>query len=72
MIDEVIELFAVNRRYLDDLPVEEVNSFLSEMLHYVKTSNPEIYDSLKKENAFTPETETALGKAIETYKSTRK
>ncbi len=72
MIDEIIELFAVNRRYLDDLELEEVNPFLTDLLHYVHTNNPEIVETLNKEKAFSKETEEALGKAIEVFKKTRK
>lgn len=72
MIDEVIELFAVNRRYLDDLELEQVNPFLNDLLHYIHTNNPEIVETLNEEKAFSKETEEALGKAIEVFKKTRK
>ncbi len=72
MIDEVIELFAVNRRYLDDLDVSEVNPFLTDLLHYVHANNPELIETLNKEKAFSKESEETLAKAIETFKKTRK
>ncbi len=72
MIDEVIELFAVNRRYLDDLDVSEVNPFLADLLHYVHANNPELIETLNKEKAFSKESEETLAKAIETFKKTRK
>ena len=72
MFDEIIQLFAVNRGFLDDLSLEEVSPFLADLLRYVKGSCPEILESLNKEKAFSKETETALSKAIETFKKNRK
>lgn len=72
MFDEIIQLFAVNRGYLDDLSLEEVSPFLADLLRYVKGSCPEILESLNKEKAFNKETEKALSNAIETFKKNRK
>ena len=72
MFDEIIQLFAVNRGFLDDLSLEEVSPFLADLLRYVKGSFPEILESLNKEKAFSKETEKALSKAIETFKKNRK
>lgn len=72
MFDEIIQLFAVNRGFLDDLTLEEVSPFLADLLRYVKGSCPEILESLNKEKAFSKETEKALSNAIETFKKNRK
>lgn len=72
MFDEIIQLFAVNRGFLDDLSLEEVSPFLADLLRYVKGSCPEILESLNKEKAFNKETEKALSNAIETFKKNRK
>lgn len=72
MFDEIIQLFAVNRGFLDDLSLEEVSPFLADLLRYVKGSFPEIIESLNKEKAFSKETEKALSNAIETFKKNRK
>lgn len=72
MFDEIIQLFAVNRGFLDDLSLEEVSPFLADLLRYVKGSCPEILESLNKEKAFSKETEKTLSKAIETFKKNRK
>lgn len=65
---EVIELFAVKEGYLDDLPVEKVQSFLSGLYHDVEVSNKGIIDHLKKERAFDKETEDALRVAVADFK----
>ena len=72
MFDEIIQLFAVNRGFLDDLSLEEVSPFLADLLRYVKGSCPEILESLNKEKSFSKETEKALSNAIETFKKNRK
>lgn len=72
MFDEIVQLFAVNRGFLDDLTLEEVSPFLADLLRYVKGSCPEILESLNKEKAFSKETEKALSNAIETFKKNRK
>lgn len=72
MFDEIIQLFAVNCGFLDDLSLEEVSPFLTDLLRYVKGSCPEILESLNKEKAFSKETEKALSNAIETFKKNRK
>lgn len=72
MFDEIIQLYATNRRYLDDLPLEEVNPFLTDLVHYIHVNDPEIINSLEKENAFTEENDAALAKAILTFKESRK
>ncbi len=72
MFDEIIQIFAVNRGFLDDLSLEEISPFLADLLRYVKGSCPEILESLNKEKAFSKETEKALSNAIETFKKNRK
>lgn len=72
MIDEIIQLFAVNRGYLDDLPLEEVSPFLSELLRFVRGSYPEIVESLEKEKAFSDSSMETLKKTVETFKKNRK
>ncbi len=72
MIDEIIQLFAVNRGYLDDLALEEVSPFLQELLSFVRGSYPEIVEYLEKNKAFNDETMDALKKTIETFKKNRK
>lgn len=72
MFDEIIQLFAVNRGFLDDMTLEEISPFLADLLRYVKGSCPEILESLNKEKAFSKETEKALSNAIETFKKNRK
>gem|GEM_PF-6019646 len=70
MIREIIELFAVNKKFLDDLPLPEVNPFLSEMYTYIEDSHKEIIDELNEKKAFNDELNEKLITAIKEYKKT--
>ncbi len=71
MEKEVIELFAVKNRYLDDLPLTEVSSFLEGLFTYVSDSHKEIIDKLVEKKAFDDELNASLNQAIADYKSMR-
>lgn len=68
---EVIELYAVKNRFLDDLPLEQVSSFLEGLFEYVNTNHKEIVEKLAMKKAFDEEITTALDKAILDYKGMR-
>lgn len=72
MEEEVVELFAVKNRFLDDLPLDKVSSFLSDLYSYVNDNHKEIISSLKKERIFTPELTKSLSDAIADFKKMRK
>jgi F-type H+-transporting ATPase subunit alpha len=68
MEQEVIHLFAVKNRFLDDLPLEKVNPFLTGLFQYVSDNHKEIIASLHQKHAFDDETSSALMSAIADYK----
>lgn len=68
---EVIELYAVKNRFLDDLPLEQVSSFLEGLFEYVNSNHKEIVEKLVERKAFDEEITTALDKAILDYKGMR-
>ncbi|MBR3266763.1 MAG: F0F1 ATP synthase subunit alpha, partial [Bacilli bacterium] len=70
MIREIIELFAVNRKFLDDLPLTEVNPFLSEMYQYIEDSHKEIINELTEKKAFNDELTEKLVTAIKEFRKT--
>jgi F-type H+-transporting ATPase subunit alpha len=72
MEEEVVELFAVKNRFLDDLPLDQVSSFLSDLYSYVNDNHKEIIASLKKDKIFTPELTKSLSDAIVDFKKMRK
>jgi F-type H+-transporting ATPase subunit alpha len=46
MIQEVVELFAVQNKFLDDLPLPEVSSFLSVMYTYIEDTHKQLLKKL--------------------------
>ncbi|MBP5091340.1 MAG: F0F1 ATP synthase subunit alpha, partial [Bacilli bacterium] len=65
---QIVELFAVKNRYLDDLDVEDVHPFLDGCYSAIAAKKPEILESIRKEKAFTDETRESLKDAIADFK----
>jgi F-type H+-transporting ATPase subunit alpha len=72
MIQEVIELFAVKNRFLDDLPLEQVNPFLEGLWTYLSDSHKDLLAELTKNRMFTPELEKKFSDAVADYKNLKK
>lgn len=67
--EEVIDLFAVKNRYLDDLELKSVNPFLSALREDIMTSHSDIVDELKEKKIFSKELEAKLSDAIASFKA---
>jgi len=65
---QVIQLFAGARGYLDDVPVEQVTEFETELLRFITTSNAELVKAIEKDRAISDETEKKLRAAIEEFR----
>lgn len=72
MEDEVLELYAVKGRYLDDLPLESVSSFLADMVSYLHDHERDLVARLVKDKKIDDDLAKSLDKAIATFKSMRK
>ena len=72
MWKQIVELFAVKNRYLDNEPIQNVSGFLSDMDSFVESNHHEIIDALNKEKAFSDELSAKLKGAIEEYIATRR
>ncbi len=66
--NQVVIIYAATKKYLIDIPVEDVLRFQEELFDYVETKYPEILDSIRKTKEMTKEKEKALIKAIEECK----
>ena len=58
--DEVVSIFTGIRGYLDDLPVEKIARFETEMLAQLKATVPSVLESVRTEKVLTPEAEDDL------------
>ncbi|MCI1245139.1 MAG: F0F1 ATP synthase subunit alpha [Bacilli bacterium] len=72
MEEEELELYAVKGRFLDDLPLEQVGPFLEGLVSYLKDSDRDLVEKLKKDKQFDDDMSKKLDEAIATYKEIRK
>ena len=69
---QVVIIYAVTKKYLIDIAVDDVLTFESELLEYVDTKYPEILESIRTTKQLEEETEQKLIKAIEECKTSFK
>lgn len=71
MWKQVIELFAVKNRYLDELGKGEVSPFLDGLTAFMESNHKEIIDTLTEKKAFDDELTANLKAAIEEFAKAR-
>ena len=70
--NQVIIIYAATKRYLLDIPVEDVLRFEGELIEFVATKYPEIPESIRETKQMDEETEKKLIQAIEECKKSFK
>lgn len=65
---QVVMLYAVINKYLDDIPLEKIDQFEKEFLSFMDNSYPEIIKSIKETKDLDDETEEKLKKALDEFK----
>ncbi len=65
---QILELFAVNHAYLDDLETNKVNFFLDGLYEYVKNFHSEILEEIKDKKVISEALEKTLHETISDYK----
>ena len=66
---QVIIIYAATRKYLLDIPVEQVLPFEKALFEYVDTKYPDVPEEIRTEKVISDETEAKLVKAIEECKA---
>ncbi len=66
-VEQVVAIWAGNNGYLDELPLEDVVRFRSELLQYIRASRPEILEHLNAEKKLTGDIEAELKAALDTF-----
>ncbi len=66
--EQVIAIFAGNEGFLDDLPLDAVVRFRTELLSSIRASKPEILETINTEKKLSDETKVALKEAIAAFK----
>ncbi len=65
---QVVIIYAATKKYLLDIPVEDVLRFEEDLFNYVETKYPEILESIRETKELTEDNEKALIQAIEECK----
>lgn len=68
---QVMIIYAATKKYLLDIPVEDVLTFEKALFEYVDTKYPEIPEAIRTEKVMSEEIEAKLVKAIEECKKTQ-
>jgi F-type H+-transporting ATPase subunit alpha len=63
-----VTLFAVNKGYFDDVPVEKALAFESALRAYLKSKYATLMDSIEKTKDLSADDEKALSAAVEDFK----
>ena len=66
---QVIIIYAVTKRFLLDVPVEDITSFEKEFFDYLDTKHPEIPAAIAEEKVISDATEEKLVKALNDFKA---
>ena len=66
---QVITIYAVTKKYLLDIPVEQVLDFESGLLEYIDTKYPEIYSAIRDTKEISEKTDELIQKAITEFKA---
>ena len=68
---QVVIIYAATKRYLLDIPVNEILDFEAGLFEFVDTQYPEIFSQIRENKKLTEDVEKLLDKAITAYKSQR-
>ena len=69
---QVIIIYAVTKKYLLDVPTEDITGFETEFFEFLDTKFPEVPSAIAAEQVISEETEQKLVKALEEFKKTFK
>ena len=67
--EQVVSIFAGNKGYLDDLPVNKVLAFEAAMLKHVRDEHPEIIDEIKKTGDMPDALAATMAKVVSEFKT---
>ena len=56
----VVIIYSGVNGFLDKIPVNRVTAFEAALIPYVQANAPEIFETIKKENAISPETDKKI------------
>jgi F-type H+/Na+-transporting ATPase subunit alpha len=68
--DQALTLFAVNRGYYDDVPVEKALAFEAAVRAFVRSKYAKVHERIETSREMSEDDEKALAAAIEDFKKT--
>ncbi|WP_165175129.1 F0F1 ATP synthase subunit alpha [Desulfovibrio sp. ZJ369] len=66
--EQVASIFAATRGHMDDVPVEQIRRFESEMLTFMRDTRKDVLDAIKEKKVIDEAVESALTEAIAAFK----
>ena len=66
---EVVNLYAIQKGYLDDVPVERIFSLRNDMEEDVQTNHRDLLALIEEKRELTPEVDEALASYMKQFKS---
>ena len=67
---QILIIYAGANGFLDDIAVEDVNSFEAQLYTFVETKYPQLFEQIKTKKALDDELKDQINKAIEEFKAT--
>ena len=68
LAEQVCSMYAAVNGFMDDIEVDRVAEFEDQLLGYLRTSKPEIFDSIIQSKDITEENDEALKERISAFK----
>ena len=68
---QITIIYAAEKRYLLNVPVEKILDFESELFTYIEGNDPSIFSDIRDKKELTPEVEEKLKKVIENFKRSK-
>ncbi|RPI64960.1 MAG: F0F1 ATP synthase subunit alpha, partial [Ignavibacteriae bacterium] len=65
--DQVVTIYAATKGYMDELPLESVKRYESEMLEFIKVTHPAIIEGLSVHKSLTDEVTSELDSALDGF-----
>ena len=68
---QVVTIWSATNGYLDDIPVENAQAFVNDLLHFIENSNPGILSGIRDKKVITDEIKADLTQALDDFKADR-
>ena len=65
---QVASIYAATRGFMDDVPVEQVRTFESQMLAFLRDAKKDVLDAIKEKKVIDEAVEKGLNEAIAAFK----